>query len=101
MQRPRTFYNILLIFTFIYLMMCPVVHKLFSGHIDQNVIVKVEEERAEKHTNKHSRYMEFGLSFGNPTDILSHFKASTKTPFLLSSNTTPCLLILSTIRLIL
>ena len=93
--------NTLLIFTFIYLMMCPVVLKLSNGHIDKNVIHKIEYKSFEEHSKKQGRTVPPGLTVGARINIASLSKTSRHPPFPFTPILPPAAATLSTVRLLL
>lgn len=91
----------LLICTFIYLMMCPVVAKITHSHIDQNVIVKADKESSDQQVKKHLGFKLPVSPSGAQTETGFRLRGRQCLTFLAASQPPPILSSLSTIRLIL
>jgi len=101
MPFPKLLHVALFMLAFIYIMTCPVVHEFGDGHVDHDVVNKVQQRIKVNHFKSDFRFIPFSVSNGTQTDNFFQSKVAQKLYIILLSNPTLNLSILSTVRLIL
>jgi len=100
MNLNKIFLNILSIFAFIYLVICPSIHEL-GNNIRHDVALKVEAKILQKNFEKGFSFTPLKLFNNTQAGVFVQSKTVQELPIFSSSNSTLNLSILSTIRLVL